>query len=128
MAGELVSLTQEMFAALDSSDADAIIRLSADEIQGVDEIARKWLRGLDELGGYIRELMGMVEGVHSTISNTHETFWGDTGAVTCWLEQDYVLNGAHQHISAPTTVLFRRDGDNWKITLFQSVPLPPEDA
>jgi ketosteroid isomerase-like protein len=62
-----------------------------------------------------------------TVSDVHETEWGDAAAVTCWLEQDYILEGAPQHVSAPTTLLLRRDGDDWKITLFHSVPRPPEE-
>jgi ketosteroid isomerase-like protein len=128
MAGELESVTREMFSALDRGDAEAVIRLGAEEMQGVDEISRKWLRGLDEVGAYIRRLMGMVEGVHSTVSDVHEHVWGDAGVVSCWLEQDYTLEGDPQHVSAPTTLLFRRDGNEWKIALFHSVPLPPESA
>jgi ketosteroid isomerase-like protein len=126
MAGELASLTREMFDALDRGDAEAVIRIGAGEMQGVDEISRRWLRGLDEVGGYIRQLMGMVSGVHSTVGDIHETVWGDSGAVTCWLDQDYTLDSVPQHVSAPTTLLFRREGDDWKIALFHSVPLPPE--
>jgi ketosteroid isomerase-like protein len=128
MAGELESVTREMFGALDRGDAEAVIRLGAEEMQGVDEISRRWLRGLDAVGGYVRQLMGMVEGVHSTVSDVHEQVWGDAGVVSCWLEQDYTLQGDAQQVSAPTTLVFRRDGDEWKIVLFHSVPLPPESA
>jgi ketosteroid isomerase-like protein len=128
MAGELDRVAQEMFGALDRGDAEAMIRLGSEEMQAVDEISRRWLRGLDEVGGYLRQLMGMVKGVHSTLGDVHETVWGDTGAVSGWLEQDYTLDGIPQHVSAPTTLLFRREGDDWKIALFHSVPLPPESA
>jgi ketosteroid isomerase-like protein len=128
MANELEGVTREMFGALDRKDPEAVIRLGAAEMQGVDEISRKWLRGIDEVGGYIRQLMGLVDGVHSTVTDVHETVWGDSGVVTCWLEQEYTLEGAPQHISAPTTLLFRKEGGDWKIALFSSVPLPPESA
>jgi ketosteroid isomerase-like protein len=128
MAGELETVTREMFGALDRGDADGMIRLGAEEMQGIDEISRRWMRGLVEVGDYLRQLLGMVQGVRSTVSDVHETIVGDTGLVTCWLEQEYTLEGAPQHIFAPTTLLFRRDGDDWKITLFHSVPLPPEEA
>ena len=128
MAGELESVTREMFDALDRGDAEAVIRLGAAEMQSVDEISRRWLRGLDEVGGYVRQLMGMVKGIHSTVSDVHESIWGDTGAVSCWLDQDYMLDGVPQHVSAPTTLLLRREGAAWKISLFHSVPLPAEGA
>src|ERR1700737_2713255 len=104
MAGDLENVTREMFGALDRGDAEAVIQLGAGEMQGIDEISRRWLRGLDEVSAYIRQLMGMIAGLHSMVSNVHETSWGDTGAVSCWLNQDYVLEGVPQHISAPTTL------------------------
>ena len=128
MAGELEAVTREMFDALDRSDAEAMIGLGASEMQSVDEISRRWLRGLDEVGGYVRQLTGMVQGVHSTVSEIHETLWGDTGTVTCWLDQGYLMQGVPQHISAPTTLVFRKEGDDWKVALFHSVPLPTESA
>lgn len=128
MANELESVTREMFGALDRGDAEAVIRLGTAEMQGVDEISRKWMRGLDEVGGYIRQLMGMVEGLDSKVTDVHETVWGDSGVVSCWLDQEYTLEGAPQQISAPTTLLFRKEGGEWEIALFHSVPLPPENA
>jgi ketosteroid isomerase-like protein len=128
MAGELERVAQQVFGALDRGDAEAVIRLGAEEMQGVDELSRRWLRGIDEVSGYIRQLTGMVKDVQSTLGDVHETVWGDTGAVSCWLEQDYTLDEIPQHVSAPTTLLFRREADDWKVALFHSVPLPPESA
>jgi ketosteroid isomerase-like protein len=128
MAAELEALTRQIFEALDRKDAESIIAAAADDVQGVDEVSRRWIRGIDALGNYVRELMSMVSNVHSTISDAHETVAGDVGIVTCWLEQDYVAEGRPQHVSAPTTLVFRRDGGTWKMWLLQSVPLPPEDA
>ena len=60
-------------------------------------------------------------------SNRHyEVIWGDAGVLTCWLEQDYTFKGTKQHISAPTTVVFRRDNGAWKMVVFESIPLPLE--
>jgi ketosteroid isomerase-like protein len=128
MAGELEAVARQMFDALDRNDAEGMIRSGAKDIQGVDEISRKWMRGIGEVGDYIRELASMVEGVRSTISDVHETAWDDAGILTCWLEQDYTLKAARQHVSAPTTLVFRREDGAWKIVLFQSIPLPPEGS
>jgi ketosteroid isomerase-like protein len=117
MAGELESLTRQYFEALDRKDADSIIRMSSDDAQGVDE-----------LGDYLKGLVAMVDEIQSTISAAHEIAWGDTGLVTCWLEQDYKLDGNQEHVSAPTTVVCRRQDGAWKVALFHSIPLPPESA
>jgi ketosteroid isomerase-like protein len=128
MAGELEALTRELFEALDRKDAEAVIRAAAKDVQGVDEISRKWMRGRDAIGTYFRETIGMVEDIHSTIGDVHETVQGDVGFVTCWLEQDYTLEGKRTHVSAPTTVAYRRESNQWKILLIHTVPLPPEET
>lgn len=128
MGGELETATRRFLDSVDRKDAEAIIRAGAKDVQGVDEISRHWMRGIDEFGAYIRQLVKMVDDVHTTISDGHETVQGEMGLMTCWMEQDYTLEGKPQHVSAPTTVAFRRESGAWKILLFHSVPLPPEET
>jgi ketosteroid isomerase-like protein len=128
MGGALEAATRQYFDFVDRKDAEAIIEAGTDDIQAVDEISRRWMRGIDEVGAYIRQLVTMVEDVHSSISNVHETTLGDSGIVTCWIDQDYTLEGKGVHVSAPTTVAFRRVSGAWKVVLFHSVPLPPEEG
>jgi hypothetical protein len=59
-------------------------------------------------------------------SQEGERRWGDMGLVTCWLDQDYTLEGAKQHVSAPTTILLQREDGEWKLSLVHSIPLPEE--
>jgi len=124
MPGELETLTRKMFGALDRSDAEVFIQNAADDVQAVDEISRRWLRGVREAGDYLRNLVKQIQGVHSTISNVREVVWGDAGVLTCWLEQDYTYEGTKHHVSAPTTAVFRRDKGAWKFVVFESIPLP----
>jgi ketosteroid isomerase-like protein len=124
MAGELEAIVIEMLDALRKKDVDALGRFTAEDSQGVDEISRRWLRGREELNGYIARLFELVGDVESEIRDVHEAVYGDVGIVTFWLEQDYTLEGRPQHVSAPTTVVLHRDGEAWKLTLFHSVPLP----
>jgi ketosteroid isomerase-like protein len=126
--GRLESETRRLFDALDRKDVEALSQSLAREVQQVDEIARRWMRGADALEAYFRAMMPMVNDIHSTISDVHETVQGDIGFVTCWLEQDYTFEGKPTHVSAPTTLAFRRDGDAWKILLIHTVPLPPEET
>ncbi len=127
MAGNLETATRELFHALDRKDPEAVIRITAKDAQGVDEISRRWMRGADELTAYFRQTMGMVDDIHSTINDVHEAVYGDVGFVTCWLEQDYTLEGRRTHVSAPTTIAYRQDGGNWKVLLIHTVPLTPEE-
>jgi ketosteroid isomerase-like protein len=36
------------------------------------------------------------------------------------------MDGQQQNISAPTSILFRRDNDDWKIALIHTVPIHEE--
>ena len=84
------------------------------------------MRGISQVGDYVHQLMKMVDDVRSTINDVQENVFGDVGIVTCWLERDYLMEGTRQHVSAPTTICFRRQDGSWKIVLFHSIPLPPE--
>jgi uncharacterized protein (TIGR02246 family) len=126
MAGDLEAVVREMFEGLDKGDASFAMASIADDAQGIDEISRRWMRGENELVSYVKQMLGMVSDVHSDMQDVHERVWGDYGVLTCWLEQDYTMDGDRKHISAPTTVVLRRDGGNWRVELFHSLPLPEE--
>jgi ketosteroid isomerase-like protein len=101
---ELKRETERLFDSVDRKDFEALMQGASKEIQSVDE----------------------VEDVHTTVGDVHETVLGDTGLVTCWIEQDYSMEGKPQHVSAPTTLVFRHENGAWKFLLFHSLPLPPE--
>jgi ketosteroid isomerase-like protein len=126
MSGELEAVVREMFEGLDKGDASFAMANFAEDAQGIDEISRRWMRGENELGSYVQQLMGMVSDLHSEMQDVHERVWGDYGVLTFWLEQDYTMEGDRKHISAPTTVVLRRDGGSWGMELFHSLPLPEE--
>ena len=128
MGGELETATRQLFKALDEKDTDSLIGSLARDVQGVDEISRRWMRGVGAISTYFRETMKMIEDIQSTINDVRETVNGDIGFVTFWLEQDYALDGQRTHVSAPTTLAFRRESDRWKTLLIHTVPLPPEES
>ena len=126
MPGELKSVANDFVAALDSKDVDRLVEDATDDAQGVDEISRRWLRGRSELDSYLRQLMGAVNDLRTELRDAEEHIWGDVGVLTCWLNQDYTLDGSAQHVSAPTTIVFRRVDGGWKLALFHSIPLPEQ--
>jgi ketosteroid isomerase-like protein len=81
------------------------------------------MRGKDDMAAYVRAVGEAVSNPHTEITDVEERLWGDTGVVTCWIEQDYTYEGAAQHVSAPTTVVFRRVDGAWKLALFHSIPI-----
>jgi ketosteroid isomerase-like protein len=126
MAGELEAVLRELFSAFDRKDIDGSLPLVGDEAQGVDELSRRWLRGRDEIAAYMRQLVPAIENVSSQLGDVQETVWGDVGLVTCWLEQDYTYQGQAQHVSSPTSAVFRREGGQWRIVLLHTIPLPEQ--
>jgi ketosteroid isomerase-like protein len=126
MAGELTNAAQEFFAAVDAKDIDRLTSGFADDAQGVDELSRRWIRGRSEIESYLRQLLDAVSEVRTEFRDPHELVWGEAGVVTGWVEQDYTLDGESQHVSAPTTIVFRREAGEWKGVLFHSIPLPEQ--
>jgi hypothetical protein len=125
---ELESIVRKLFADLDQADYDTIVERAATDVQAVEEIRRRWMRSRDELKDYFAQFESVMSGAKSELSDIHETSWEDTGLVTFWLEQSYVLDGEEQHVSAPTSMLFRREDGDWKLVLAHSVPVPEEDG
>jgi uncharacterized protein (TIGR02246 family) len=127
MSGQLEQVATDFFAALDSLDVDAMLQVLTDDAQGVDEISRRWIRGREDVSAYIRQLASSVSSVRSEATDVSESIFGDVGVVTCWLDQTYTLGGQEQSVSAPTTIVFRNEGGDWKLSLFHSVPLSDQE-
>jgi ketosteroid isomerase-like protein len=126
MAGELEQELRDFFGALDRMEVEPLIDRMTDDVQSVDEISRRWTRGKRDMGAYVRAVAEAVKDPRTQITDVAEQVWGDSGVVTCWIEQDYTYEGAAQHISAPTTIVFRRVDGAWKMALFHSIPVSGE--
>ena len=123
MAGQIEIALRTMTAAFDRKDFKAVVRAFTVDAQGIDEISRKWIRGRAGIDAYMQQIDATISGVKTLLRDIDERAWGDVGVVTCWLEQDYVVSGRAHHVSSPTTVIMRKQGGNWKIALFHSIPL-----
>jgi ketosteroid isomerase-like protein len=124
MAAALERETRHFLELLDSLDMSGLAAMFTDDAQGVDEISRGWTRGRAALEAYLAQLEGTVANVRSQLSDFHATTWGDTGLVTFVLDQTYSINEQVQRLSAPTSLLFLRQDDDWKVALIHSVPIP----
>ena len=122
MAGELEKRVREAMRKIDAKDWDGLSQMATEDMRGVDEVTRKWTLGKKAIIDGLRE--APIEDIRSDLRDVNEVTWGDAGLVTCWIEQDYRLEGKPIHVSAPTTFLFRRMGSDWRVALFHSVPLP----
>jgi len=123
-AGTLTELARELFSDLDAERFDQLAERATDDVQGVDEISRRWLRGRAAMQTYLNGLRGNITGIHSELRDPTEAVWGDVGVLTATLEQTYSLSGRNETIVAPTSILFRREDGTWKFALLHSVPIP----
>lgn len=123
-AAELEQETRRLFTYLDAMDVAGISAMVADEVQEIDEITRGWTRGRAAVETYLAKLADGVQDVRSQISDLHVTGWDETGLVTFVLQQTYQMDGAAQSLSAPTSLVFKREDDAWRLALIHSVPLP----
>jgi ketosteroid isomerase-like protein len=123
MNKELESIVTRLFEDFDRLDFDAVAGLVTDDVQGVDELSRRWMRGGDAMRNYFDQMRYMLSDLKSSMSDVHTVTWGDAGILTCWLDQTYSYEGRTETVSAPTTFVFRREGDAWKVALVHSIPL-----
>lgn len=116
-----------IFELVDSMDTAGMAAMITDDGQGIDEISRGWMRGRDALEQYFAQLENMVDGVSSKVRDVHVNDWGDTGVITCVVDQTYTMGGQEQEVTAPTSITCRKGDDGeWRIAVFHSVPLPDE--
>lgn len=126
VASTLESVARELFDALDRKDFDRIVRLATDDVQGIDEISRGWLRGRAAMEAYFTSLGAQVSNIRSTLSDVQAAEVGDVGIVTLVLDQEYEMGGQRASIHAPTSIVVRRVDGDWRIVLLHSVPLAEE--
>src|ERR1700739_3709042 len=115
----LQQTVSRLLERLDAMDLEGLGGMLDDEIQGVDEIARRWMRGRPAIEGYFAQLKDTVSEVRSRMSDVQKDAWADAGLVTFVLDQTYTLNGQQQTISAPTSIVFWRRGSAGKHVLIQ---------
>lgn len=124
----LESVVKRAFELLDAMDLRGLGSMFTDDAQGVDEISGRWTRGRAALEAHLALLEGSVTDVRSQLSDLHTTTWGEVGVATFVLDQTYQMNGQRQSLSAPTSMVFRRQDDDWKVALLHSVPIPEQEA
>jgi len=124
MAQAFEQTVRDMFHALDRGDRDTLASAFTKDAIALDELSRAWLIGRDQLVAHLDKILSMASDIRSDLQDVRTVTWGDTGMVVGRLEQDYTIEGKRTHISAPTTVVLRDEGGQWRIVHFHSAPLP----
>jgi hypothetical protein len=121
---ELEKRTRELFIHFDALDIRAIKAVLAGEAQGVDELSKKWLRGTEAFNEYFGSVVTQLADVRSELSDFTIRMHGDIGVVTFMLEQSYSYYDKPHRITSPSTAIWIRENDDWKIALIHSVGIP----
>lgn len=120
----LDQMAQRLFALVDALDLDGVKALMTDDCEEVDEISRTWRRGRAAVEAYFGEVLAAISDVHTDLRDVAVREWADTGIITCVIDQTYRYDGRDERITAPTTLLLRREDGDWRIALMHTVPLP----
>jgi hypothetical protein len=121
-------MAHHLFGLVDALDAEAIKGLVTDDCEEVDEISRTWRRGRAAIADYFDNVLSAISEVHTDVGDVAVREWADTGVITCVIDQTYRYEGKMERITAPTTLLLRREGADWRIALMHTVPLPEAAA
>ena len=126
-SASLERLAHDLLDAFDALDMKRMTALMAQDIQGVDEISRRWLRGIDSIGEYfgMLEQMGVTD-PKTTISDLHAWEREGIGVATLMTDQTYRAGGETIHVTAPMTLIARNEDGAWKIAVIHAVGLPTE--
>jgi ketosteroid isomerase-like protein len=116
---------EDFFRHLDAKDETFLLATLADDSQGTDEISRGWLRGRAAVEAYFTDNLPRLGEIHSTVEQPEVRRWGEVEVETFMLRQSYVYDGTRYEIEAPTTMIWRREGETWKLALEHSIPLSP---
>jgi ketosteroid isomerase-like protein len=118
--------TIEYLRMFDAKDVTGILAGLADDAQGVDEITRGWLRDRAALEAYFRDNLPHISDLHSTITDMEVRTLGDLEVETCMMHQTGAFDGTAFEQDAPTTTIWRREGETWRLVLVHSIPLSTE--
>jgi ketosteroid isomerase-like protein len=122
-ATSLEQLAYRLFELIDAMDVAGMTAMMTDDVQGVDELSRGWLRGHAAVEDYFERMRGLIDGLRSQLRDVRGSEWGNAAVVTGVVDQTYMLDGRHQRITAPTSMTFRREQGEWKLAVLHSVPI-----
>jgi ketosteroid isomerase-like protein len=115
--------TTAWFRLVDAKDEAGLRAMLADDAQGVDEVTRGWVREPAAIEKYFHDLLPAISDMHSTVTDVEARSWGDVSVETSMIHQTATFGGKPVELDAPTTTIWRRQGDTWKLALIHTVAL-----
>jgi ketosteroid isomerase-like protein len=123
---DVEQFVRDAYRAMETVDVARVATMLADDLQAVDGLMRTWKRGLGEVGAHLSALESSLQRWGSQLSDMHVQEYGDIAIATYQVEEKYSFQGVDYVDIAPTSMVLRRVDGEWRIVLFQSVPMPPE--
>ncbi len=124
MTTEISGAIQQVFDGLAAGDADRIMDAYTDDVVGIDEVARAWMYGRDEMAAYTESMVTNLSNCRSELTEVHESVTGETAIVTGVLQQEYEWAEEMQSVVMPATFVLRHENDRWRVCLFHALPIP----
>ena len=124
MSAQPLDPIQQVFEGLAARDSGQILDAYTDDVAGIDEVAKRWMYGRDDLADYTEQLLAAISNCHSELAEANESVMGDVAVVTGLLRQEYDLNGEAESVEMPATFVVRNDSGRWRICLFHALPIP----
>jgi hypothetical protein len=72
MATELEPIVRQLFRDLDDEDFDAVTGYFASDVQGIEEVERRWMRGSSEFKAYFEKVKPLVTQIGSDVEDFAE--------------------------------------------------------
>ncbi len=123
---DVEEFVRSAYRAMETVDVAKIRTMLADDLQAVDGLMRTWKRGVGEIGQHLSALESSLQRWGSEISDMQVRDYGETAIATYLVEEKYSFQGREYVDVAPSSMVLRRVDGQWRIVLFQSVPLPQE--
>jgi uncharacterized protein (TIGR02246 family) len=115
---------EQVFEGLAAGDAAVVMDAYTEDVSGIDEVSRRWMRGREELAAYTDSILKEISDLRSVLVDDEVKEFGDCAVVTGMVEQQYVWRGEEQSLTMPATFVLRRDDGRWRVCVFHSLPLP----
>jgi ketosteroid isomerase-like protein len=111
---------REFWAHFDAKDYQALVAMMTDEALETDDFSRTWLRGPAAIAENFARIGERYEDSHTLLRDVNVTETSDTAVLTCVVQYQMRWDREPFSVDAPTTMIFTREPDEWKITLLHT--------
>lgn len=115
---------QQVLDGLAARDSGLVLDAYTDDIAGIDEVAKRWMYGREDLTNYTEQMLAAISNCRSELIDVNESVLGDVAVVSGILRQQYDMNGESVSLEMPATFVVRQDGGRWRVCLFHALPIP----